>query len=40
MNLVAEKMPRPGAVLHAQFAESAKREQVIKAKVRGLCYGR
>jgi type I restriction enzyme M protein len=39
MNLVAEKMPRLGAELHAQFAESAKLEQAIKAKLRGLDYG-
>lgn len=32
-------VPRLGAELHAQFAESAKREQAINAKVRGLGYG-
>jgi type I restriction enzyme M protein len=34
-----EKMPRLVAELHAQFAESAKLEQVIKANLRGLGYG-
>ena len=34
-----EKMPRLVAELHAQFAESAKMEQVIKANLRGLGYG-
>ena len=33
-----EKMPRLVAELHAQFAESAKREQAIKANLRGLGY--
>jgi type I restriction enzyme M protein len=33
-----EKMPRLVAELHAQFAESAKLEQVIKANLRGLGY--
>jgi hypothetical protein len=32
-------VPRLGAELHTQFAESAKREQVINANVRGLGYG-
>jgi type I restriction enzyme M protein len=34
-----EKMPRLVAELQAQFAESAKLEQVIKANLRGLGYG-
>jgi len=34
-----EKMPRLVAELHAQFAESAKLEQAIKANMRGLGYG-
>jgi len=34
-----EKMPRLVAELHAQFAESAKLEQAIKANLRGLGYG-
>jgi type I restriction enzyme M protein len=34
-----EKMPRLVAELHAQFAESAKLEQAIKAKLSGLGYG-
>ena len=34
-----EKMPRLIAELHAQFAESAKLEQAIKANLRGLGYG-
>jgi type I restriction enzyme M protein len=34
-----EKMPRLVAERHAQFAESAKLEQVIKANLRGLGYG-
>jgi type I restriction enzyme M protein len=34
-----EKMPRLLAELHAQFAESAKLEQAIKANLRGLGYG-
>lgn len=32
----SEKMPRLVAELHAQFAESAKLEQAIKANLRGL----
>ncbi len=28
------------AILHAQFAESAKLEKAIKANLRELCYGR
>ena len=32
-------MPRLVAELHAQFAESAKLEQAIKANQRGLGYG-
>jgi type I restriction enzyme M protein len=35
-----EKMPRLVAELEAQFAESAKLEQSIKANLRGLGYGR
>ena len=35
-----EKMPRLVAELHAQFAESAKLEQAIKANLKGLGYGR
>ena len=34
-----EKMPRLVAELHAQFAESAKLEQAIKANLKGLSYG-
>ena len=34
-----EKMPHLVAELHAQFAESAKLEQAIKANLRGLGYG-
>ena len=34
-----EKMPRLVAELHAQFAESAKLEQAIKATLSGLGYG-
>ena len=34
-----EKMARLIAELHAQFAESAKLEQAIKANLRGLGYG-
>ena len=34
-----EKMPRLVAELHAQFAESAKLEQAIKANLKGLGYG-
>ncbi|MEJ1128396.1 class I SAM-dependent DNA methyltransferase [Variovorax sp. CCNWLW225] len=34
-----EKMPRLVAELHAQFAESAKLEQAIKANLSGLGYG-
>lgn len=34
-----EKMPRLVAELHAQFAESAKLEQAIRASLRGLGYG-
>ena len=37
---VSLTMPRLVAVLHAQFAESAKLEQAIKANLRGLGYGR
>ena len=33
------KMPRLVAELHAQFVESAKLEQTIKANLRGLGYG-
>ena len=32
-------MPRLVAELHAQFTESAKLEQAIKANLRGLGYG-
>ena len=39
MSSVEEKMPRRVAQLHAQFAESAKLEQAIKANLRGLGYG-
>jgi type I restriction enzyme M protein len=35
----AQKRPILVAELHAQFAESAKREQAIKANLRGLGYG-
>ena len=34
-----EKMPRLVSELHAQFAESAKLEQAIKANLKGLGYG-
>jgi len=33
MNSLDQKMPRLAAELHAQFAESAKLEQAIKAKL-------
>jgi len=36
MKIIEEKMPRLVAELHAQFAESAKREQAIEANRRGL----
>ena len=39
MNLFEEKKPRLIKELHAQFAESAKLEVVIKATLRGLDYG-
>ena len=39
MNLAHETMPRLVAELHAQIASSAKREQAIKANLRGLGYG-
>jgi cell division protein FtsB len=39
MNHHEKKMPRLVAELHAQFAESAKLEQAIKANLRGLDYG-
>ena len=39
MNPFEEKMPRLDTELHAQFAESAKREQAIQANLRGLGYG-
>ncbi|GAA5483329.1 hypothetical protein Hsar01_02559 [Haloferula sargassicola] len=35
-----EKMPRLVAELNAQFAESAKLEQAIKANLKGLRYGK
>jgi type I restriction enzyme M protein len=35
-----EKMPRLVAELEAQFAESARLEQAIRANLRGLGYGR
>ena len=35
----AEMLPRLVAERHAQFAESAKREQAITANLRGLGYG-
>ena len=34
-----EKMPRLVAELEAQFAESARLEQAIRANLRGLGYG-
>ena len=34
-----EKMPRLVAELHAQFTESGKLEEAIKANLRGLGYG-
>ena len=34
-----EKMPRLVAELHAQFAESAKLEEAIRANLKGLGYG-
>jgi type I restriction enzyme M protein len=37
--LLEEKMPRLAAELHAQFAESAKREEAIKANLKELEYG-
>lgn len=39
MNDIKEKMPRLVAELHAQFPESAKLEQAIKANLRGVGYG-
>ena len=39
MKIIEEKIPRLGAELHAQFAESSKLEQAIKANLRGLGYG-
>ena len=39
MNSFKEKMPRLVAELDAQFSESAKLEQAIKANLRGLGYG-
>jgi type I restriction enzyme M protein len=39
MKIIEEKKPRLVAELHAQFTESAKREQAIKANRRGLGYG-
>jgi type I restriction enzyme M protein len=38
-SVISEKMPRLVTELHAQFAESAKLEQAIKANLRGLGYG-
>ena len=38
MNIVGEKMPRLLAERHAQFAESAKLEETIKANLKGLGY--
>lgn len=40
MKIHTTNVPRLVAELHAQFAESANREQAIKAKLRGLGYGR
>ena len=37
--LKSEPLPRLVAELHAQFAESAKLEQVINANLKGLRYG-
>ena len=39
MSLYEYKMPRLVAEWHAQFVESAKLEQVIKANLSGLGYG-
>jgi type I restriction enzyme M protein len=39
MNPFEEKMRSLVAELHAQFTESAKLEQAIKANLRGLGYG-
>ena len=39
MRRLEEKMPRLVAELRAQFAESAKLEQVIKANLKTLGYG-
>jgi type I restriction enzyme M protein len=39
MNIGEETMPRLVAELNAQFAESAKPEQAIKANQRGQDYG-
>lgn len=39
MKIVEEKMPSLVAELRAQFAESAKLEQAIKANLRGVDYG-
>jgi len=38
-NSFEKKMPRLVAELHAQFAETAKLEHAINAKLRGLGYG-
>jgi len=39
MKSFEQKMPRLAAELHAQFAESAKLEQSIKANLRAVGYG-
>lgn len=39
MSVYAHKMPRLVAELQAQFVESAKLEQAIKANLRELGYG-
>jgi type I restriction enzyme M protein len=38
MTIVEEKRPRFAAELNAQFAESSKPEQAVKANLRGLGY--
>jgi type I restriction enzyme M protein len=39
MSVYAHKMPPLVAELHAQFVESSKLEQAIKANLRALGYG-
>jgi hypothetical protein len=39
MSKAKDKMPKRAGELHAQFAEPAKLEQAIQAKLRELGYG-